>query len=438
MKQFVHRGWRHANAGAWITTGYVLVALVAGAESPVGTLLLGHGISPISSASAVAILSAIASGMMALTAIVFSLVFVAVQLGNTSYSPRLLAVIGEDRFLAHSLGIFAGTFLYALMAIRSVDVVGGPGINVSVIAIAFVWLLASIVVLVCLLPRIRGLSIGEVLIGLQRSACSVAARVYPVELDAAGRSPAPPPASPAAAIPVTHVISYEGAPKYLVGLDIEGLVQCASEADAEVMLPIAIGDAVMGGDRLAIVYGGARPVNERKVREAIWLAGERAIHNDPAYAIRLLVDIAIRALSPAVNDPTTAVNVLVELDGLLRLIGRRRLEDNHSRDAQGVVRLVRVVPSWEDLVALALTEIHQYGREAYQVQRRLSTMLRDLPEVLPPERRPVLERFARWRVHSLQSVLDAAQGWIDPSAIDRQGIGHLEAIDPWTPAARLE
>lgn len=422
MTRFVRRGRRHG--AAWITTSYVLVSVLSGAASePLGGVMFAGGVSPISSASAIAILSALASGMMALTAIVFSLVFVAVQLGNSSYSPRLLGVLGDDQFLAHALGIFTGTFLYALIAIRTIDIIGGPGINIAVLVIAFLWLLASVVVLVCLLPRIRGLGIGEVLVGLHRRACAAGARVYPVELGGAFRTQAP------ALGAVTRVIRYTGPPRYVIGIDLARLVRCAAAGDAQLVVPSAIGDELIDGDPLAVVHAAGHPVDEQAVRRAIWLARERTIDNDPAYAIRLLVDIAIRALSPAVNDPTTAVNVLGELDGILRFLGRRRLDDNQSRDGRGVVRVVRAVASWDDLVALALTEIHQYGHDAYQVQRRLSALLRDLPEVLPAERRSVLDGFARWRAHGLQSVRDAAQGWIDPSAIDRQGIGHPAGRD---------
>jgi uncharacterized membrane protein len=418
MTQFVRRTGR---SGAVLTaTTYVLVSLLAAAASgPLGVLLSAEGVSPMSSASAVAILSAIASGMMALTAIVFSLVFVAVQLGNTSYSPRLIAVLGDDNFLAHALGIFSGTFLYALMAIRSVDIEGGPGISTSVTIVALVWLLASVGALVLLLPRIRGLALGQVLVALQHRAYSVAARVYPLELDGHWSMP-----HATARAAVTQVIRYAGPPRYLVGLDLERLVRVAADADAEIVVPGAIGDELVDGDSLAIVHGGTRAVDERRLHRSFWLARERMIDNDPAYAIRLLVDIAIRALSPAVNDPTTAVSVLGELDGVLRFLGQRRLDDNRSRDARGVVRVERAVPSWDDLVALALTEIHQYGLDAYQVQRRLSAMLHDLTALLPAERAHVLERFARWRGQRLHSVRDAAQGWIDPTTIDRQGLGH--------------
>ena len=393
MKQFVRPSWLAAHAGAPITLVYIGAAVLLAAYDDALGRLVGGAVSPMSSASAVAILSAVAAGMMALTAIVFSLIVVAVQHASTAYSPRLIRVLSL-RVVAHALGIFTGTFLYALLAIRTVDRTGSAGITASSVGIALLWLLASIGMMIRLLPQIRGLTITDVLVTLHRRACAAAVRVYPphgVAIEARAEGP------------VAHTILHEGRPMALVGLDVDRLVRAAAAADAVVVIPLAIGDPVIVGEPIARVHGGAR-LSERSLRHAIWLGDDRDLDNDPGYAIRLLVDIAIRALSPAVNDPTTAVSVLDELDGILRVLGRRDLEANVASDPRGVVRLVRAVSSWDDLVALALTEIHQYGRESIQVERRLAALLRNLPGVLPPHRRSAIERFGRWRAQSWSST----------------------------------
>ena len=392
MKALIHRRPPREHATG-VTAAYVALAVLLGlAGDELGASTFAAVTSPMSSPSAIAILSAIAAGTMALTAIMFSLVFLGLEVGSNSYSPRLVSVFGRSPFLGHVLGVFTGTFIYALLAIRTVDIAGGPGVNVSVVATAFLWLLASIAALVLLLPRIRSLTIGEVLRSLERSGASAAARVYaPVER--AVLQVAEPPV-----LPITGVLLHTTFPTYLLGLDLSSLVRCASEAGGVLVVPFAIGDAIIPGDRLVLVRGATRPVDEKRVRRAVWLGKERGLDNDPAYALRLLVDIAIRALSPAVNDPTTAVSTLDEIDALLRQLGHSRLEDHQVVDDEGVVRLVHGVPSWEDIVALALTEIHQYGRESLQVQRRLAALVRDLSELLPDERRPAIEQFELWRV----------------------------------------
>jgi uncharacterized membrane protein len=432
MQQFLHRGWLREHAMASIAAAYVVGALLLGAKgASLGARLLGNIASAMSSASAVAILAAIASGMMALTAIVFSLVFSAMQISGASYSPRLVRVLGRRRMLGHALGLFTGTFLYALLAIRTVDLAGRSGTNLSVVIVALLWLLASVAALVLLIPHLRSLSIEDVLTTLYGHAADAAARVYapaPHGAPAAAQAPAPD-------LPVTSVVLHAGRPLYLVGLDVRHLMRCAADAGAVVVVPPAIGDAVIAGDRLAVVLGASRPVAEARLRDGFWLGPDRTIDNDPCFAIRLLVDVAIRALSPAVNDPTTAVSVLDELDGLLRLLGQRRLEDHRMTDDHGVVRLVCAAPSWDDVVVLALTEIHQYGRDSFQVQRRLAALLRDVSEVLPAHRRAAIDRFARWRAASRSEVLHAAEAWADASACDRQGLGHpLPAFDALSPS----
>lgn len=419
MTRFVRSGLLSKYGGAPIALTYVAAALLMGANVDTFGRLLRDDVSPMSSASAVAILSAIASGMMALTAIVFSLVVVAVQYASTAYSPRLIRALAAKPPAAHALGIFTGTFLYALLAIRSVDIAGSPGINTSIIVIAVAWLLVSVGILVRLLPSIRGFTITDVLVALHGRARAAAVRVYPTE-DIAGHARAEQPP----ALPVTQTVLHERRPMCLAGLDVERLVRSAAAANAVIVIPLAIGDSVITGEPLALVHGATRPIPERQLRDAIWLSDDRHVDNDPSYAIRLLVDIAIRALSPAVNDPTTAVTVLDEVDGMLRVLGQRDLVTNTATDGDGVVRLVRAVASWDDLVALSLTEIHQYGRESLQVERRLATLLRDLPAALPQHRRAAIERFGRWRARTIASVIENARGWIDPSTADRQGIGH--------------
>lgn len=387
-------------ATALVTIAYVGAALILGAKGgSLGARLLGDMTSPIASQSASAILSAIASGMMALTAILFSLLFVALQVSGSFFTPRLVGVLGGTRFLGHALGVFAGTFIYALLAMRTIDIGGRSGINVSVVIIAFAWLLGSIAVLLFLLPHVRALSLADVLAALYERTHRAAARMYATTGMTSSHSE-----------PGTRVvIRHEGPPRYLIGFDVDLLTRCASDADDVIHLPFAIGDPVMPGEPLALVSAASRPIDEKAVRRAVWLGRERVIDNDPAYGIRLLVDVAIRALSPAVNDPTTAVMVLDQLEGLLRTIGVGNVEFNGLLDADGAVRVVYERCDWHDLLVLALSEIAQYGHDSRQVQRRIASLLEDLQAVLPKHRRGELAGF-----------VDHDEAW--PS--DPQGLGH--------------
>src|SRR4029077_1592361 len=120
--------------------------------------------------------------------------------------------------------------------------------------------------------------------------------------------------------------------------------------------------------------------------QSIATGAERTMEQDPACAFRVIVDIASKGLSPAINDPTTAVLAIDRIHHLLRHVGSRRLDDERVRDANGRVRLIYRTPNWEDFLVLAVTEIRQFGGTSIQIARRLRAMLEDLMETLPEER----------------------------------------------------
>jgi uncharacterized membrane protein len=130
--------------------------------------------------------------------------------------------------------------------------------------------------------------------------------------------------------------------------------------------------------------------SEDKLRRTIALGIERTIEQDPAFAIRIIVDIANLALSPAVNDPTTAVRVLDHLGDVLREIGTTHLERSSER-AEGRRYVVMPARRWDDFLALGVTEIREYGARAVQVNRRLRAMLEELREEVLPKNRPAVE-----------------------------------------------
>ena len=145
-----------------------------------------------------------------------------------------------------------------------------------------------------------------------------------------------------------------------------------------------VGDFVAQGDPLFRLYGG--DVDDRELQQAIAIGPERTMEQDPAFAFRIIVDIAAKALSPAINDPTTAVLALDQLHHLLRTVGQRNLASGQVRDENGRLRVAYRTPDWDDLVGLAVTEIRHYGKDSIQIARRLRAMLESLIPVVSPER----------------------------------------------------
>jgi uncharacterized membrane protein len=166
----------------------------------------------------------------------------------------------------------------------------------------------------------------------------------------------------------------------------------AARHDCVIELTAQVGDFLSIDDPLARIHPATAGVDDQAVNDILAFGPERTLRQDPLFALRIMVDVAERALSPAVNDPTTAVLAIDQIHRLLRHAGLKNLDKGRVFDRAGKLRLVFPTPNWEDIVALAVTEIRQYGATSIQVSRRLRAMLEHLIERLPEARRPPLQR----------------------------------------------
>lgn len=141
------------------------------------------------------------------------------------------------------------------------------------------------------------------------------------------------------------------------------------------------------------------------------------------FGFRILVDIASKGLSPAINDPTTAVLAIDHIDHLLRNVGSRFLGDGQVRDAGGRLRLLYRTPNWDDFVCLAVTEIRHFGSESIQVARRLRAMLEDLLRTLPEERHPLLRQELDLLHRSAERFFSEPEDRELAGVSDLQGVG---------------
>ena len=402
---------------------YIAIALTFGFLTPRFTRGMFEGwFSPVDKSTMTSILSAVASGMITLTGIVFSLVFVLLQFGSATYSPRISRIFAHSYVLRNALGIFTGTFLYSLMAMRTIGMEEADQVNSFPIWIVTVWLLGSIAILARLIRVFATLTITNILTALGRVGQLSIKRVYKPYI----KSPKPTVGSGSLIDregDTVQRIMYEGGPVYVNEYKWKILLSLAHKTDTVIYLPYFVGDALKNGSTLAFVQGKSRFVDESRIYSSIKLGVERAFLYDPKYAFRLLVDTAIRALSPAINDPTTAVQVLDHIESLLRYLGNSDLEIGNVRDSNGVLRLVFKTPSWEDYLQLGLSEIMLYGAGSIQVERRMKALLLFLRGAVPPERAKAVSRFLEQR-ESLVSVSFKNTMFRDWANIpDREGIG---------------
>lgn len=400
----------------WAAGAIVLaVALVSidrhtGGDEP-SWLVFGRGAD-----SARQVLGVIAGSTIAFTGTVFSITIVALQLASTQFSPRVLRTFLRDRASQHCFGIFVATALYSLMVLREV---GGDRLAVPGIAMtgAFTLVVASIFGFVFLVHHvaqsIRAVSIMEAVAAETRRSIRTN---YPAD-DAGAFADVVLPTDPP-----RQVITLERGPGALLGIDEDDLVAIARRHGCVLELIPLVGDYLPSNVPVFRVHGGDGGVRAKEVLRHVGIGPERTMFQDTAFGFRQLVDIAEKALSPAINDPTTAVQCIDRLHDLLRRLAVVPMPTGRHGDADGQLRLVVRLPSWDDLVHLAFDEIRHFGVGSLQIPRRLHAALLDLKVAAPPERHPVLDA----QLQALSDAVDRAYPVRDERAMasgaDPQGL----------------
>ena len=369
--------------------------------------------------TAQATLGAIAGGMITLTGFVLTAETLIVQTVQ-GQSPRLLRALDRGDSMPLLFGTFTATFTFALLVLSQVRDQAVPTVCV-LLALALV--LVSAGMFLRLLVTFRtALTTGGLArtIGAELRRLIQALYPEPFESDASASGFPPGTARMPEGEPAWELRS-SGPPGVFQSFDEAGVVRLAVAAGTEITFLPAVGDFVAFGTPLATGRGLRPPSAE--LERLVRIGPARTLEQDPGYGIRLLADIAIRALSAAVNDPTSAVQVLDQLDDILHRLAQRSLGDGRLLDAGGRVRVRWPAPAWEAFLGLAVDEITMYGAGSLQVTRRLRALLNDLAASVPAARRPpviarisVLDRLVR------QAFADKA---LEAEALipDRQGLG---------------
>ena len=368
-------------------------------------------------------LAAIAGGMITLSGFVITAVTLVIQTVQ-SMSPRLIGVIGHFRRSLTVVGLVTGTAVHALVVLAQIRPDETPRLSATV---AVVLVVIDTAVLLRSLTGLRQFVTGG---GLARAVGELMSASIDSALPLGGTAAASGATASWASGPGVPLV-HAGRPGVVQSVDERRLVRIATGGDACVALDVGPGDHVGTGTVLGYVHGPAgapAPTGTRlrRLASCVRVDRVRSLDQDPSYGLRLLVDIAIRALSPAVDDPTTAVQALDEIEeALVRLVacplGVALVEDD-----QGTPRLRRSAPAWPGLVSLALDEILHYGATSLQVVRRLRVLLDAVAEASPDHRRaPLVERTAlvdRF-AHAFRDPLFTAVA----EGADRQGLGGVRA-----------
>lgn len=371
----------------------------------------------LSPETARAVMGTIASSMFTLVAIASSAILVVVQLASAQLTPRLIALVYRNSVRKFSISLFVFTFTFSVAVLVRID--DKVPLLTSYIA-AYGFLLNLAFFLYFIDDMGKTLRPSAVVRTVALAGREVIRSVYPKYIHDEQMH-------------VTNSIMKWNGRRHRVVLnridgvilafDLKGLVSLAENSNCVVELVPEIGDFVAAGTPLFRIYDGGDELDDDSLRRLLALGQERTLEQDPMFAFRIIVDIASKALSPAINDPTTAVLSIDQLHHLLRDIGNRHLSDGRGVDTRGQLRLVYRTPDWEDFVRLSVTEIRHYGRDSVQVTRRLKAMLENLKQTLPEHRAPLLHQELRLLALSAKRVFADADDQILADTGDMQGMG---------------
>jgi uncharacterized membrane protein len=337
-------------------------------------------------AGAQGMLNAIITATLSFVVFTFGSMLVALQIASGQMTPRIIAtILVRDNVIRYTTGLFIFTLLFAISALNRIQV-SVFQLVAFVAACLGILCFAAFLFLIDYASRLlRPISI----IGLVgKTGLAVIRSVYPDpslgtnekvrlrgKLGAPGRN-----------------VQYKGTSEIILGVNLNDLRALAERSKGVIELIPQVGDFIATDEPLFNLYGGAAAIDEADLRSTIVLGRERTLEQDPTFAIRIVADIALKALSMAINDPTTAVIAIDQLHRLLRSAGNRDLRTDEWLSPSGELRVIVRTPNWEDFVHLAFTEIRFCGAQNMQIVRRLRAMIENLIETLPKRRHAALRQ----------------------------------------------
>jgi uncharacterized membrane protein len=325
-------------------------------------------------------------GVLGLVTIIFSLLFLVVQWAFSSLSPRL-NLFRDDPIVWRTFGLAIGVFVFSVTAALVIG--NDPEVSVIVPAAEVAGVLAAL----ALIQILQVKAFASIQLGPTLSAIAVQGRGI---LDDLYPRPGPAERSPAMLPPLRRAVTWPHGQAILQQLNRHRLLD-APEGTV-IVLRARIGDALQEGAVVADLHGG--DASDAVVLGGLVTGPERTFYQDPLFAFRLLADIGLRALSPAVNDPATAVQVLDTIQSLLLPLVTRDLDVSDIAGRAGGVKLVLALPSWDDYLRTALDDLIEAGSRSPMVLLQARAMLTGLLSAAPPQRRSSIT----WRLHRAEEL----------------------------------
>ncbi len=390
----------------------IATRLLHSVDGWLGWPFLGIGVS-----GAQAMLNALITATLSFVVFTFGSLLVALQVASGQLTPRIIAtILLRNNVVRYTTGLFIFTFLFAVSAIdRIQDTV--YQLVLFVAACLGVLCFAAFLFLIDYAARLlRPISIVA-LVG--KAGLAVIESVYP--------DPSSGPNKPASQRSTLEkpdrTIRHQGTSEIVLAVNTDELVAEAQKSGGLVEFVPQVGDFLATDEPLFNLYGKAASLDDEKLRSIVAFGPERTMEQDPTFAFRIVIDIALKALSPAINDPTTAVIAIDQLHRLLRKAGNQNLRTDEILDKSGKLLVIFRTPNWEDFVHLAFTEIRHCGAQNMQIARRLRAMIDNLIETLPKHRHPALQRELDLLDREIEKYFRYPEDLVLARVGDPQGLG---------------
>jgi uncharacterized membrane protein len=329
------------------------------------------------------LLEAFVSATLAFVVFTFGSLLVAIQVASAQMTPRIIATtLLRNDVVKYTVGLLIFTLMFALSAQNRLD----EESHQLIVFVAILFGLLSFAAFFYLIDYAsRLLRPVSILTRVGDSGLAVLETVYPNP--SLGQVKESRPFKLAAP---DRTVRHRGTSGIVMAVRVRTLLAKAEASDGVIEFVPQVGDFVAVDDPLFNLFGGARSIEEEELHGSIAFGSERTMDQDPTFAFRIAVDIALKALSPAINDPTTAVLAIDQLQRMLRVAGKRDLRTDEILDKSGKLRVIVRTPNWDDFVHLAIREIRICGSNNLQIVRRLRAMLGNLLQTLPEYRHPAL------------------------------------------------
>lgn len=360
----------------------------------------------------------IVSADLAFLVFTFGSLLVAIQVAGGQYTPRIIATtLLRDNIIRSISGLFVFSLLFAN---RTLGWMGENEVHQLQVFIAALCGFASVVAFLFLIDyAAKSLRPVSLVARVGEQGIAVIESVYSAPTTGAITQPE---RDKERGIP-DRIVRQRGTSGIVLAVNLELLVAKARRTGVVIEFVPQVGDFVAVDDPLFYLYGNADAINDDRLRTLVAFGTERTMEQDPMFAFRILVDIALKALSAAINDPTTAVLAIDQLHRLLRMVGKRSLHVEEIMDKSGQVRVILRTPNWEDFVHISFREIRQCGVGSIQIARRLRAAIENLIQCLPEHRHEALRVELRLLDRAIASKHPFPEDLALARIPDSQGLG---------------